>query len=50
MPGEESEIEIHPVLEAEDFGEQFTPELRPRELREQTLAARPEVIVIDEIQ
>lgn len=36
MPGE-SEIEIRPVLEAEDFGEQFTPELRAQEqrLREQ---------------
>ncbi|HXF45916.1 MAG TPA: YciI family protein, partial [Burkholderiaceae bacterium] len=36
MPGD-SEIEIRPVLEAEDFGEQFTPELRAQEqrLREQ---------------
>lgn len=36
MPGE-SEIEIRPVLEAEDFGERFTPELRAQEqrLREQ---------------
>src|SRR5690349_9586769 len=31
MPGEESEIEIRPVLEAEDFGKEFTPELRARE-------------------
>jgi hypothetical protein len=27
MPGE-SEIEIRPVFEADDFGEAFTPELR----------------------
>jgi len=31
MPGEESEIEIRPVFEAEDFGEEFTPELRAQE-------------------
>src|SRR6516165_7019540 len=31
MPGEESEIEIRPVFEAEDFGKEFTPELRARE-------------------
>ncbi|HZO44779.1 MAG TPA: YciI family protein [Xanthobacteraceae bacterium] len=28
MPGEESEIEIRPHFEAEDFGPEFTPELR----------------------
>ena len=33
MPGEESELEIRPVFEAEDFGEEFTPELRAREAR-----------------
>lgn len=33
MPGEESEIEIRPVFEAEDFGEEFTPELRAQEDR-----------------
>jgi hypothetical protein len=27
----DSEIEIRPVFEAEDFGEEFTPELRARE-------------------
>lgn len=32
MP-EESEIEIRPVFSAEDFGEQFTPELREQEER-----------------
>ncbi|MGA9524911.1 MAG: YciI family protein [Myxococcaceae bacterium] len=31
MPGEESEIEIRPAFEAEDFGEEFTPELRAQE-------------------
>jgi hypothetical protein len=33
MPGEESEIEIRQVFEAEDFGEEFTPELRAQEDR-----------------
>jgi hypothetical protein len=34
---EESEVEIRPVFEAEDFGAEFTPELREQEqrLREQ---------------
>ncbi len=31
MPGEEPEIEIRQVFEAEDFGEAFTPELREAE-------------------
>ena len=33
MPGEESIIEIRPVFEAEDFGKEFMPELRPQEER-----------------
>jgi len=33
MPGETSEIEIRPVFEAEDFGKEFTPELRAQEER-----------------
>ncbi|MDQ2069072.1 YciI family protein [Natronospira bacteriovora] len=33
MPGTEAEIEIRPLFEAEDFGEDFTPELREREDR-----------------
>jgi len=33
MPGEESEIELRPVLEAEDFGKEFTPELHAQEER-----------------
>ena len=39
---EESEIEIRPVFEAEDFGAEFTPELRAQEerLREQMGAKR----------
>ncbi len=32
MPGE-SEIDIRPVFEADDFGEEFTPELREQEER-----------------
>lgn len=33
MPGEEGILEIRPVFEAEDFGEEFTPELRAQEDR-----------------
>lgn len=31
MPGEESVLELRPVFEAEDFGAEFTPELRAKE-------------------
>lgn len=33
MPGTEAEIEIRQVFEAEDFGAEFTPELREQEQR-----------------
>jgi hypothetical protein len=33
MPGTESEIEIRQVFEADDFGAEFTPELRAQEDR-----------------
>ena len=33
MPGEEAEIEIRRVFEADDFGPEFTPELRAQEER-----------------
>jgi len=33
MPGEEAVIEIRQVFEAEDFGAEFTPELRAQEER-----------------
>ena len=33
MPGTEAEIEIRQVFEAEDFGAEFTPELRAQEER-----------------
>jgi len=33
MPGEESEIEIRPIDEPEDFGKAFTPEQRAHEER-----------------
>jgi len=33
MPGEESEIEIRPLFEADDFGAEFTPQLREQEER-----------------
>lgn len=33
MPGEEAELEIRPVFEADDFGKEFTPELRAQEDR-----------------
>ena len=39
MPGEESEIEIRQVFEAEDFGAEFTPELREQEERHRIQAA-----------
>jgi hypothetical protein len=37
---EESEIEIRPVFEADDFGEEFTPELRAQEDRIRAEAER----------
>ncbi len=37
--GTESEIEVRPVLEAEDFGEALTPELRERDERLRARAA-----------
>ena len=36
MPGEEAEIEIRQVFEADDFGPEFTPELRTQEERLRT--------------
>jgi hypothetical protein len=33
MPGEEAELEIRPVFEADDFGKELTPELRAQEER-----------------
>ena len=33
MPGEDAELEIRPFYEMEDFGEEFTPELRAQEER-----------------
>jgi len=33
MPGEESVLELRRVFEADDFGKEFTPELRAREER-----------------
>jgi hypothetical protein len=33
MPGEEGELEIRPVFEAEDFGAEYTPELREQDER-----------------
>jgi len=38
--GAESEIEIRPVFEAEDFGAEFTPELREQEERLRAEIAR----------
>jgi hypothetical protein len=40
MPGEEAEIEIRPVFEADDFGAEFTPELREQEERLRAEIAR----------
>ena len=33
MPGEDAELELRPVFEADDFGKEFTPELRAQEDR-----------------
>jgi hypothetical protein len=33
MPGEDAELEIRPIFEAEDFGKEYTPELRAQEDR-----------------
>ncbi len=33
MPGQEGELEIRPIFEAEDFGAELTPELRAQEDR-----------------
>jgi hypothetical protein len=40
MPGEESEIEIRPLLKAEDLGKEFTPELRGQEQRQRAEVER----------
>jgi len=42
FPGTESEVEIRQVFEAEDFGPEFTPELREQEerLRKQVAAKK----------
>ena len=40
MPGTEAEIEIRQVFEADDFGEEFTPELREQEERLRAEAAK----------
>ena len=42
MPGTEAEIEIRQVFENEDFGAEFTPELREQEERVRAQAARPQ--------
>jgi hypothetical protein len=40
FPGTESEIEIRQVFEADDFGAEFTPELRKQEERVRAQAAK----------
>jgi len=40
MPGEESEIEIRQIFEAEDFGAEYTPELRAQEERQRVASAK----------
>ena len=42
MPGTEGEIEIRQVFEAEDFGAEFTPELRKQEDRIRQIAEKNE--------
>ena len=41
MPGTEAEIEIRQVFEADDFGAEFTPELREQEERLRAQAEQP---------
>jgi hypothetical protein len=40
MPGQVAEVEIRPVFEAEDFGKEYTPELRAQEDRLRAEIAR----------
>jgi hypothetical protein len=40
MPGEESEIEIRPIYEAEDFGEALAPDMRAHEERLRAIRER----------
>lgn len=40
MPGEEAELEIRPIASAEDFGEEFTPELQAQEERLRAAVAK----------
>lgn len=43
MPGEEAELEIRPFVQAEDFGEAYTPELQEAEAKMRAaLAEAPE--------
>jgi hypothetical protein len=44
MPGEEAEIEIRPVFEAEDFGKELRPELRAQEERLRAEIERQQVV------
>ena len=39
FPNQDSEVEIRPLFELEDFGEEFTPELRKQEERVRAQAA-----------
>lgn len=45
MPNSEAEVEIRPLFEAEDFGPEFTPEMREKEerLREQIESRRADL-------
>ena len=40
FPGQECEVELRQIFEAEDFGAEFTPELRAQEERTRELAGR----------
>lgn len=44
MPGEESEVELRPLFEMEDFGEELTPELREQEDRLRTELERQQAV------
>ena len=50
MPGEEGELELRPVFEDEEFGKEFTPELRAQEERLRAEIERQQRVVNDRRQ
>ena len=48
MPGEDAVIEIRQLFEAEDFGEEFTPEMRRHRVRQANLMGPSGYVSIDD--